>query len=140
MSKPLNQTRLFNTLRELLECVVRVTDNFPRSHRYVVGAEMQRLAISMNRAFACAYLTRDVGSVACMDGLLADLSTLQLLVSLGVERRWITGRTQAAHLVRLLDGVAKQGTALRNAFAATYAAGDQSHPAADHGPAVKRFS
>jgi hypothetical protein len=116
MGKQLNNTRLFNDLKTLLELVVAVSDNFPKSHRYVVGAKMQELSISMVRYFGRAYLTRDAGCIGYMDCLVADIESLNVLITISVEKGWINSRNKAARLVRLLDGITKQSVALRNTF------------------------
>jgi uracil phosphoribosyltransferase len=120
MTKTIIHTQLYNRLRELLAVMVSVTDNFPKSHRYVIGARMQELSVEALRLFAEAYQTNSPRSVALMDALLADWHTLSVLVTLAVEQGWIKGRNKSAHLIRLLDGIGKQATALRNSFASRY--------------------
>jgi hypothetical protein len=117
----LTQTRIYTQLKDLLNVVVLVSSDLPKSHRYVIGAKMQELAIDMNLTYAKAYLTRGAGCIALMDALLADYSTLRILVTLAVENGWLKGRKRAARLIELMDGIGKQASALRGSFARTYA-------------------
>jgi hypothetical protein len=121
MPKPISQTHLYNDLRELLTLIVGLTDNFPKSHRFVIGSEMQRLCVDMNRLFAGSYMENSARSVTLMNDLLADYETLQILTTLAIEREWVYGRNKAGHLVKLMSAVGKQSSALRNSFVAKYA-------------------
>jgi hypothetical protein len=124
--KPYNNTRLFNQLSELLDAAVTATDNFPKSHRYVIGAEIQRICVRSLNEFSTAYLEHGPQCLTMMNALLSDIGLLRILVSMAVDKEWIKGRKKAEHLIRLVDSVTKQSTALRNSFAAKYDGKDES--------------
>jgi hypothetical protein len=107
---------LYNNLRELLTVIISVTANLPKSHRYVIGARMQELAIDLGRLFAEAYTANSVRSVELMNTFMADFHTLGVLVTLSIDNKWIYGRNKAAHLIKLMAQVEKQATALRNSY------------------------
>jgi hypothetical protein len=116
----LSHTRLYNALSDLLDATAGAVEDMPKGSRFVVGAEMQRSCISMLRLFASAYLSSGTQSLNDMNQLISELETLKILVTLAIDKGWLKGRNKAAHLIRLLDSVARQSTALRNTFASKY--------------------
>jgi hypothetical protein len=126
MTKSLNQTQLFNNLSELLSVVVSATENFPKSARYVAGAEMQRCAVRMLTDFADAYTSNDASCIATMANLIANMQTLKVMVSVSMQQRWIYGQKKAGRLIRLLDSISIQATALRNSFVSRFAKDEKS--------------
>jgi hypothetical protein len=116
MAKKLITTRLYNSLNELLEVAVKATDNFPKSARYVVGAEIQRCAIRMLTDFADAYTSNNPSCVEKMDNLIANLETLKVLVTLAIGNRWLYGTRKGERIIRLLDSISRQSAALKNSF------------------------
>jgi hypothetical protein len=121
MAKSLTNTRLYNHLTELLSVMISATENFPKSVRYVAGAEMQRCAIRMLTDFADAYTSHDASCTAKMNDLIANLETLKVLATISIQQRWVAGTKKGERLVRLLDSVTIQSTALRSAFARRFA-------------------
>jgi hypothetical protein len=126
MAKSLTNTRLYNHLTELLSVVISATENFPKSARYVAGAEMQRCAIRMLTDFSDAYTSNNASCAAAMSNLIANLETLKVMVSISIQQRWIYGQKKSGRLIRLLDSISIQSTALRNAFVSRFAKDEKS--------------
>lgn len=119
----LNQTKLYNGLRNLLATVIKISANIPKVHRYVIGTRMQNLVMDMNRLFAESYLSHDARSLVLMNEFMADYELLNILVTFCVEYHFISGSKAAGHLVKLMASISKQASALRNSYARAY---DQS--------------
>jgi hypothetical protein len=126
MGKTIHTTKLYNTLNELLRLTNAVTENLPRSVRYTIGSEIIQRSVRMLTDFAEAYHNADHSSVEKMNSLLANLETVKVLVSMAIENRWIYGQKKSGRLIRLLDSISIQSTALRNAFVSRFAKDEKS--------------
>lgn len=126
MSRSISTTQLYNRLNELLRVANAATCNFPKSVRYTIGAEIIQRSVRMLTDFAEAYHCSGKTSIEKMNNLLANLETVKVLSSMAIENRWIYGQKKSGRLIRLLDSISIQSTALRNAFVSRFAKDEKS--------------
>ena len=113
--KLVSTTQLYLDCRALLNEILDVTPNFPRDYKFTIGAEMQRLSVSLIELDAAAYMDK-AGRVQNLMSFKAKFETLKTLIRVAGERRWIKGIGRHAHIIELMDAIGKQSTAWKNSL------------------------
>ena len=113
--KLVSTTQLYLDCRALLNEILDVTPNFPRDYKFTIGAEMQRLSVSLIELNAAAYMDK-TGRVQNLMSFKAKFETLKTLIRVAGERRWIKGIGRHAHIIELMDAIGKQSTAWKNSL------------------------
>ena len=113
--KLVSTTQLYLDCRALLNEILDVTPNFPRDYKFTIGAEMQRLSVSLIELDAAAYMDK-TGRVQNLMSFKAKFETLKTLIRVAGERRWIKGIGRHAHIIELMDAIGKQSTAWKNSL------------------------
>lgn len=113
--KLVSNTHLYLDCRALLNEILDVTPNFPREYKFTIGAEMQRLGVSLLQTDAAAYMDK-VGRAQHLIKFKTEFETLKTLIRIAGERRWIKGTGRHAHIIELMDAIGKQSTAWKNSL------------------------
>jgi hypothetical protein len=101
--------------------------------RYTIGAEIIQRSVRMLTDFAEAYHCSGKTSIEKMNNLLANLETVKVLSSMAIENRWVSGKQKSGHLIKILESITVQATALRNSFVSRFAK-DEKRDTPDQGP------
>lgn len=113
--KLVSNTHLYLDCRALLNEILDVTPNFPRAYKFTIGAEMQRLGVSLLQTDAAAYMDK-AGRVQHLIKFKTEFETLKTLIRIAGERKWIKGIARHAHIIELMDAIGKQSTAWKNSL------------------------
>ena len=99
----------------MLNEILDVTPNFPREYKFTIGAEMQRLSVSLIELDAAAYMDKP-NRLQNLMAFKSKFETLKTLIRVAGERRWIKGIGRHAHIIELMDAIGKQSTAWKNSL------------------------
>ena len=113
--KLVSNTHLYLDCSALLNEILDVTPNFPRAYKFTIGAEMQRLGVSLLQTDAAAYMDK-AGRVQHLIKFKTEFETLKTLIRIAGERKWIKGIGRHAHIIELMDAIGKQSTAWKNSL------------------------
>lgn len=113
--KLVSTTHLYLDCRALLNEILDVTPNFPREYKFTIGAEMQRLGISLLQTDAAAYMDK-ADRLQHLIKFKTEFETLKTLIRIAGERKWIKGIGRHAHIIELMDAIGKQSTAWKNSL------------------------
>ena len=113
--KLVSNTHLYLDCRALLNEILDVTPNFPRAYKFTIGAEMQRLGVSLLQTDAAAYMDKE-GRLQHLIKFKTEFETLKTLIRIAGERKWIKGIGRHAHIIELMDAIGKQSTAWKNSL------------------------
>jgi len=115
--KLVSNTRIYLDARALLDEILDVTPNFPRSYKYTVGSKMHDLATEILQEIAAAYMNRDRETrIQHLVNFQIKFETLKTLLRIAGERKWIKGMGRHAHIVELLDAIGKQSSAWKKSL------------------------
>jgi len=113
--KLVSNTHLYLDCRALLNEILDITPNFPRAYKFTIGAEMQRLGVSLLQTDAAAYMDKE-GRLQHLIKFKTEFETLKTLTRIAGERKWIKGIGRHAHIIELMDAIGKQSTAWKNSL------------------------
>lgn len=113
--KLVSNTHLYLDCRALLNEILDVTPNFPRAYKFTIGAEMQRLGVSLLQTDAAAYMDK-TRRLQHLIKFKTEFETLKTLTRIAGERKWIKGTGRHAHIIELMDAIGKQSTAWKNSL------------------------
>lgn len=113
--KLVSNTHLYLDCRALLNEILDITPNFPRAYKFTIGAEMQRLGVSLLQTDAAAYMDK-AGRLQHLIKFKTEFETLKTLTRIAGERKWIKGTGRHAHIIELMDAIGKQSTAWKNSL------------------------
>lgn len=103
--------------RALLDEILDITPNFPRSYKYTIGSKMHDLATEIIQEIAAAYMNRDRETrIQYLVNFQVKFETLKTLLRIASERKWIKGMGRHAHIVELLDAIGKQSSAWKKSL------------------------
>ncbi|MBP3737575.1 MAG: hypothetical protein J6I72_00815 [Muribaculaceae bacterium] len=91
--KLVSNTHLYLDCRALLNEILDITPNFPRAYKFTIGAEMQRLGVSLLQTDAAAYMDK-AGRLQHLIKFKTEFETLKTLTRIAGERKWIKGKGQ----------------------------------------------
>lgn len=115
--KLVSSTRIYLDARRLLDEVLDITVDFPRSYKFSVGSRLQTNCIDLMELIAEAYTTRDREkriNALCL--FQSKFQTVKTLIRIAGEREWIKGKGRHAHIVELLDALGRQSSAWKNSL------------------------
>ena len=113
--KLVSNAPIYKDVRSLLNEILEVTPEFPRQYKYTIGAEMQKLAVSLLSGAAAAYMDK-ANRLAHLSKFRYEFETLRTLVRIAGEKRWIKGIARHAQIIELMDAIGKQSTAWKNSI------------------------
>ena len=113
--KLVSNTRIYLDARALLDEILDVTPNFPRSYKFSVGVKMHELGIDLMQDIAAAYLDKP-NRLHHLIEFQTKFETLKTLMRIAGERQWIKGVGRHAHIIELMDAIGKQSTAWKNSL------------------------
>ena len=115
--KLVSNTRIYLDARALLDEILDVTPNFPRSYKYTIGLKMHDLATDILQEIAAAYMNRDREiRIQYLVNFQVKFETLKTLLRIAGERKWIKGIGRHAHIVELIDAIGKQSSAWKKSL------------------------
>ena len=100
----------------MLDEILDMMPNFPRTYKFSVGAKMQELGIDLIEDIAAAYMDKN-NRLHHLTVFQAKFETLKTLMRIAGERQWIKGTGRHAHIIELMDAIGKQSTAWKNSMA-----------------------
>lgn len=106
--KVASDTRVYHAAEYLYDEILDVVVNIPRLYKYVIGEEMQRLAMAVMLGIQRAYLDTPNRQYH-LRLLIADVSVLQTLIRKAGERRWISIKKHAT-LAEIIVSIQKQAS------------------------------
>lgn len=110
-------TKIYLDAGALLNEILDITVNFPRSYKFSVGNKMHDLSIEALHDIAGAYINKDRAQrIEHLTNFQARFETLKTLVRVAGERGWIKGRGRHARIIELMDAIGKQSTAWKNSL------------------------
>ncbi|MCM1020823.1 MAG: four helix bundle protein [Muribaculaceae bacterium] len=117
--KLVSNTRIYLDTRALMDEILDVTPNFPRSYKYTIGSKLHDLATDIIQEIAAAYMNRDRETrIAHLVNFQVKFETIKTLLRIAGERQWIKGKGRHAHIVELLDAIGKQSSAWKKSLIA----------------------
>lgn len=117
--KLVSNTRIYLDVRKLLDIILDITPNFPRSYKYTIGSKMHDLATDALQEIAAAYMNRERETrIAHLTNFQIKFETLKTLVRIAGERQWIKGKGRHALIVELMDAIGKQSSAWKKSLIA----------------------
>lgn len=115
--KLVSNTRIYLDTRALMDEILDVTPNFPRSYKYTIGSKLHDLATEIIQEIAAAYMNRDREiRIAHLVDFQIKFETIKTLLRIAGERQWIKGKGRHAHIVELLDAIGKQSSAWKKSL------------------------
>lgn len=115
--KLVSNTRIYLDTRALMDEILDVTPNFPRSYKYTIGSKLHDLATDIIQEIAAAYMNRDRETrIAHLVNFQVKFETIKTLLRIAGERQWIKGKGRHAHIVELLDAIGKQSSAWKKSL------------------------
>lgn len=115
--KLVSNTRIYLDARALLDEILDITPDFPRSYKYTIGSKMHDLATEILQEIAAAYMNRDRETrIRYLVNFQIKFETLKTLLRIAGERKWIKGMGRHAHIVELLDAIGKQSSAWKKSL------------------------
>lgn len=115
--KLVSNTRIYLDTRALMDEILDVTPNFPRSYKYTIGSKLHDLATEIIQEIAAAYMNRDRETrIAHLVDFQIKFETIKTLLRIAGERQWIKGKGRHAHIVELLDAIGKQSSAWKKSL------------------------
>ena len=110
----MNESPIFARTFDLVQWLLRVTEHFPRSQRFVLAGRIQDAAFELNDSLLAAGLQRGPRRCEYLERADLDLARLRHYVRLAHEMEWV-GMGQYEHVSRMLDEVGRLlGGWLRN--------------------------
>lgn len=109
--------KIYIDARHLLDNIIDMTLMFPREYKFTIGVRMQSLAIDVLEEITAAYINKDIDErTRHLVVFQQKFQTLQTLVRIAGERRWIQGIGRLARVIELMDGIGRQGNAWKNSL------------------------
>ena len=116
-SKLVSNTQIYLDCRKLLDAILDITPSFPRSHKFSIGSRLHDLAINLMSEISAAYINRDRAvRIQHLVNFQADFEVLKTLLRIAGERKWISGKSKHADIIKLTDAICKQSTAWKNSL------------------------
>lgn len=113
--KLVSKTRIYLDARALLDEILDMMPNFPRTYKFSVGVKIQDLGIGLIEDIAAAYMDRN-NRLHHLTAFQSKFETLKTLMRIAGERQWIKGAGRHAHIIELMDAIGKQSTAWKNSM------------------------
>lgn len=116
-SKLVANTQIYLDCRRLMDAILDITINFPRSFKFSIGSKMHELGVSLIKEISAAYINKDrCIRIQHLIDFQSDFEVLKLLIRIAGERKWIQGRGRHADIIEILDTIGKQSTAWKNSL------------------------
>ena len=103
-SKLVANTQIYLDCRRLMDAILDITINFPRSFKFSIGSKMHELGVSL------------IKEIQHLIDFQSDFEVLKLLIRIAGERKWIQGRGRHADIIEIMDTIGKQSTAWKNSL------------------------
>lgn len=115
--KLVSSTRIYLDARRLMDEVLDITPNFPKSYKHTIGNRLHDLSVDVMHTIVRAYMTHDRQKrIDLLCELQSSYEILRTLLRIAGEREWIKGKGRHAHIVELLDALGRQSTAWKNSL------------------------
>ena len=116
-TKLVSNTQIYLDCRRLLDRILDITPNFPRTYKFTIGDKLHDLGVGLLAEIAAAYINRERPvRIQHLVNFQAQFETLKTLLRIAGERRWIAGQNKHAEIIELLDAIGKQSTAWKNSL------------------------
>lgn len=110
-------TRIYLDTNTLFDEILNVTSDFPRFYKYSVGLKMQDFGVELLRDIAAAYINASTKErIQALTNFQVKFETLKFLMRKAGEREWIKGKGHHAHIIELMDMIAKQSNAWKSSL------------------------
>lgn len=115
--KLVSNSHIYLDMRKLLDEIIDITVNFPRSYKYSIGSKMHELSVDLLNEIASAYMIKDREvRINHLTDFQAKFEALKTIMRIAGERQWIKGRGRYARIVELMDSIGKQSSAWKNSL------------------------
>lgn len=113
--KYIASAKIYLDCRKMIDLILDCVPQFPRDYKFTIGAEMQKLSVSIMQEVAAAYLNRNpMEKAQHLMAVQAQFETLKMLIRIAGERKWIKGIHKHAALIELTEVIGKQIAAWKN--------------------------
>lgn len=111
-----SRTKIYIDCRALLDEVLNITVNFPKSYKYTIGTKMQEYAVEALNDISGAYINKSLEvRIKYLTNFQTRFETLKTLIRIAGERKWISLKKFGA-LSELTTSIGKQSTAWKKSL------------------------
>lgn len=109
-------TKIYIECRSLLDEILNITVNFPKSYKYTIGTKMQEYAVEILNDISGAYINKSIKiRISYLTSFQTKFETLKTLIRIAGERKWISLKKFGA-LSELTASIGKQSTAWKKSL------------------------
>ena len=109
------KTRIFLSCRRLLDVLISVTNNFPKSVKFTIGSRITDICIDMLLDITRAY-TIPESRLKDLNTLISRYDVLKVLLTVAGENKWIQGNRKYAEIIEIMNEIECQAVAWRGSL------------------------
>ncbi len=111
-----SRTKIYIDCRALLDEILNITVNFPKSYKYTIGTKMQEYAVEALNDISGTYINKSLEvRIEYLTNFQTRFETLKTLIRIAGERKWISLKKFGA-LAELTSSIGKQSTAWKKSL------------------------
>lgn len=116
-SKLVSNAQIYLDARKLLDAILDITPNFPKTYKFTIGNRMQDICVNLLAEISAAYIVKDRQErISHLIKFQSEFEVLKTMLRISGERRWIAGRNKFADIIELTDAIGRQSSAWKSSL------------------------